>query len=104
MNTLNIEQAITDARVNRWDVVIEKAKAFAEANYDNGFDFFVECYEQEQWLEEVARKDGTLMTWSEVKKSMKHHAALRASARADVRGYADCDAEENKSPDGRESL
>ena len=36
MNTLNIEQAITDARVNRWDVVIEKAKAFAEENYDNG--------------------------------------------------------------------
>ena len=34
MNTLNIEQAITDARVNRWDVVIEKAKAFAEENYN----------------------------------------------------------------------
>jgi len=95
MNTLNIEQAIVDARVNRWDVVIEKAKAFAEENYNNGFDFYVECYEQEQWVQEVSREDGTLMTWSEVKKSMKESVDLRAEIRADVRGYADCDAEEN---------
>ena len=100
MNTLNIEQAITDARVNRWDVVIEKAKAFAEENYDNGFDLFVECYEQEQWVEEVSREDGTLMTWAEVKKNMKDYAELKAVQRADIRGYADCDVEENRSPDG----
>ncbi len=100
MNTLNIEQAIIDTRVNRWDVVIEKAKAFAEENYNNGFDFYVECYDQEQWVEKVSRKDGTLMTWAQVKKSMKESVELRAEIRADIRGYADCDVEENRSPDG----
>jgi hypothetical protein len=87
MNKLDIEQAITDARINRWQVVIEKAKAFAQENYNKGFDFYVECYEQEDWLEEVAREDGTLRTWSEVKKGMKRRAALRDSARADAQDW-----------------
>ena len=95
MDTL--EQAILATRVNRWDKIIEKAKAYAEANYNNGMDFFVECYERDQWVDEVSRLDGTLKTWREVKKAMKEHAEDRAEIMEDVRGYGDCDAEEKLS-------
>ena len=95
MNARDIEQALIEARINRWDVVIEKAKAYAKDNYNNGMDFFVECFDRDQWVEEVSREDGTLMTWREVKKSMREYATLRAEHKADVRGYGDCDAEEN---------
>jgi hypothetical protein len=30
--------------------IIEMAKEFAEANYDQGMSYFVECYENEDWL------------------------------------------------------
>jgi len=93
-----IEQAVIQARVNRWDVVIEQAKAYAKDNYDNGMDFYVECYDQEQWVQEVSREDGTLMTWKEVKKEMKDFSKLRSDHIADVRGYSDCDAEEAHTP------
>jgi len=85
----NIEQAILATRVNRWDKIIKKAKAYAEDNYNNGMDFFVECYERDQWVEEVSREDGTLMTWREVKKSMRKHANFRTSIMEDVRGYGE---------------
>lgn len=97
MNARDIEQALIEARINRWDVVIEKAKAYAEDNYNNGMDFFVECYDRDQWVEEVSREDGTLKTWREVKKAMRKHATFRASIMEDVRGYGDCDAEEKLS-------
>jgi hypothetical protein len=97
MDIQDIEQALIEARSNRWDVVIEKAKAYAEANYNNGMDFFVECYERDQWVDEVSRLDGTLKPWREVKKAMKKHAESRAEIMADIRGYGDCDAEENLS-------
>lgn len=97
MNARDIEQALIEARINRWDVVIEKAKAYAKNNYNNGMDFFVECFDRDQWVEEVSREDGTLMTWREVKKSMREYATLRAEHKADVRGYGDCDAEEKLS-------
>ena len=98
MNARDIEQALIEARINRWDVVIGKAKAYAEDNYSNGMDFYVECYDQEQWVEEVSREDGTLMTWREVKKEMKEFSQLRSDHIADVRGYSDCDAEEANIP------
>ena len=100
MNATDIEQALIEARINRWDFVIEKAKAFAEENYNNGMDFYVECYERDQWMEEVSREDGTLKPWQEVKKAMKKRADLRAEIMADIRGYGDCDVEEKRSPDG----
>jgi hypothetical protein len=89
MNATDIEQALIEARINRWDVVIEKAKAYAEDNYNNGMDFFVECYERDQWEEEVSREDGTLKPWREVKKSMRKHADLRTAVMEDVRGYGE---------------
>ncbi len=97
MDIQDIEQALIEARSNRWDVVIEKAKAYAEANYNNGMDFFVECYEREEWVDEVSRLDGTLKPWREVKKAMREHADSRARIMEDVRGYGDCDAEEKLS-------
>lgn len=31
--------------------IIESLKAFALANYDKGYDVFVECYDQAEWVE-----------------------------------------------------
>ena len=39
------------------ETVIAKAKAFCEANYENGFDEFVECYSDADWLEEAKYED-----------------------------------------------
>ena len=33
--------------------IIEMAKEFAESNYDDGMDYFVECYENKEWLDFV---------------------------------------------------
>lgn len=30
---------------------IETLKAYAEANYDEGMDSFIECYSDDEWLE-----------------------------------------------------
>ena len=37
---MDIEQAILAVRASRVDAVIEKAKAYAKANYNNGMDYF----------------------------------------------------------------
>jgi len=39
--------------------IIELAKEFAEANYDNGMDYFIECYEDREWMDYIGSK--TLM-------------------------------------------
>jgi len=62
--------------------IISKAKAFAEANYDNGLDFFVEGYGDDEWLDYIQTFNG----WSEVKAEMKSHAARRAEYAADIVG------------------
>ena len=89
MNARDIEQALIEARITRWDVVIGKAKAYAEDNYNNGMDFYVECYDQEQWVKEVSRENGTLMTWREVKKEMNIYRKQYAEQTADICGWGD---------------
>ena len=89
MKAIDIEQTLIEARINRWDVVIGKAKAYAEDNYDNGMDFYVECYDQKQWVEVVSNEDGTLMTWKEVKKEMNIYRQIKAEQAADICGYGD---------------
>jgi len=36
--------------------IVELAKEFAEANYDNGMDFFIECYEDSEWMDYIGDK------------------------------------------------
>ena len=36
--------------------IVELAKEFAEANYDNGMDFFIECYEDSEWMDYIVSK------------------------------------------------
>ena len=67
---------------DRLDAVIEKAKAFCEANYDEGFDRYVECYSRADWEKEVVyswydhkvnfgtAKEGEVMTWAEVRSNL----------------------------------
>jgi hypothetical protein len=75
---VQMEQILLEARVKRWDVVINKAKAFAEANYDKGYDFFVECYSDSEWKDYVTDDSGCLMTWGEVEKDMASYVEIRA--------------------------
>ena len=77
-SSMDIERAILAARASRVDTVIEKAKAFAESNYDQGYDFFVECYGDSEWDTFVTRDCGTLKTWDEVKKDMGARAECYA--------------------------
>ena len=60
--------------------VIVKAKAFCLANYKNGFDAFVECYEDSEWLEEATNEAGELMSWPELKANIIAIQKLRANA------------------------
>ena len=78
MDMQAIETAILAARAERVDTVIEKAKTFAEANYDQGYDFFVECFDDSEWDTFVTRDCGTLKTWDEVKNDMDSTAECYA--------------------------
>jgi hypothetical protein len=97
---MDIEQAILAVRASRVDAVIEKAKAYAKANYNNGMDYFVECYADEQWQDYVhCYETKALKSWQEVKAEMMQDAKNHAEHAADVRGYSDCDIEESKTPE-----
>ena len=71
--------------MNKLKTVIEKAKKFAEDNYDNGYDAYVECYDDEDWEGVVKDHNGKLLSWSEVKAHMKEMVQIWADRRAD--GY-----------------
>ena len=55
--------------------LIEKAKAYAEDNYDNGMDRFVECFGKSDWVNFVHHSEledrSGLMSWAEIKNSMR---------------------------------
>jgi hypothetical protein len=53
--------------------IIEAAKKFALANYEEGMDFFVECYTDEEWEEFF--KD--VRTWGEAEELMRDVADVR---------------------------
>ena len=102
---MDIEQAILAARASRVDAVIEKAKAYAKANYNNGMDYFVECYADEQWQDYVhCYETKALKSWQEVKAEMFQDAKNYAEHKADIRGYSDCDGEEAKTPECYQQL
>lgn len=78
--------------------VIEKAKAFCEENYGKGFDVFVECYDQKDWENWVVydwyekrvelgnKKEGDLMTWTEVRAKLKAFVKVHKSVQLEVAG------------------
>jgi len=72
-----IESAKATARMARLATLIEKAKRFAEDNYELGFSVFVECNDEEDWVKEVTDHDGKLLSWSQVKASMKDYVEMR---------------------------
>ena len=83
------------------ETVIAKAKAFCEANYENGFDEFVECYSDADWLEEAKYEDyhekvisgevkeGETMTWRDLKAKIKWVKTIRADYAAECRASWD---------------
>jgi hypothetical protein len=71
--------------------IIDKAKAYAEANYDKGMDIFVECFGGAEWNDfihysEFEGKSG-LMPWNEVKKEMDEYRDLKAEQKSEVCGW-----------------
>ena len=42
------------------EIIIIKLKAYAEANYDNGMDVFVECNGEQEWQELVDQNGGDM--------------------------------------------
>ena len=89
------EASMNNEKMNK---VIEKAKAFCEENYSKGFDVFVECYDQKDWENEVVydwyekrvelgnKKEGDLMTWTEVRAKLKAFVKVHKSVKSEVAG------------------
>ena len=55
-------------------ILILKAKAFAQERYNQGLDFFVECYTDEEWVEYI--QEDKYKNWKELKAGMLKHAAI----------------------------
>lgn len=69
--------------------LIEKAKAYAQQNYENGMDTFVECYDNDQWRTLINNSDedtgeDRLMTWTQIKKTMDAIASVWRDRQADA--------------------
>ena len=80
----SLENILLEARVKQWDIVINKAKALAEANYASGYDFFVECFSDSEWEDYVTDELGCLMAWGEVKKDMALWVEMRAIQESEI--------------------
>tara|TARA_R110000764_G_scaffold59968_1_gene129068 strand:- start:569 stop:784 length:216 start_codon:yes stop_codon:yes gene_type:complete len=55
--------------------LILKAEAFAQANYSNGLDFFVECYSEIEWVNYIDSHQ--FKNWREMKADMLRFADIR---------------------------
>jgi len=62
-----------------------KLKAYAADHYEDGFDGFVECYDDEELAEFV----GDLQTWDEVLDLAKSIVSVWEDRRADAAHYRD---------------
>ena len=62
-----------------------KLKAYAADHYEDGFDSFVECYDDEELAEFV----GDLQTWDEVLELAKSIVSVWEDRRADAAHYRD---------------
>lgn len=71
--------------------LIQRAKEYAQKNYERGFDTFVECYTDEDWRELVthdqfasADKVGTLRSWKEIQSTMRSCADVWSDRQAEA--------------------
>ena len=55
--------------------LILQAKALAKKRYNDGLDFFVECYSDEEWEEYIDNHQ--FKNWREMKARMLQHAETR---------------------------
>ena len=60
--------------------IIAALKAHAVINYEEGWDFYVECYDADDWNEEVAG----CATFEEALRVCARYVALRNDRRADI--------------------
>ena len=56
---------------------IEKAKQFANDNYESGFDVYVECYDTADWEKEATDDNGEALSWPQLKAKMKDYVGIR---------------------------
>jgi len=69
------EAQTTEDRTMSNAILILQAKALAKERYNDGLDFFVECYSDEEWVEYI--EDRQLKNWRELKACMLQHAETR---------------------------
>jgi hypothetical protein len=64
------------------DRMVAAVKAHAIANYEKGWDYVVECYEDSEIAEQLTEEGAT--TVAEALKSFGENVALREDRRADI--------------------
>jgi len=68
------------------DELIQIAKSLAMQNYENGFDFYVECFDDSDWIELLNERNIT--TVNELVQSMNFQAGLRNDAMANAEAFS----------------
>lgn len=71
--------------------LIKKCKEYAESNYSNGYDTFVECYDNDEWVEFLSGyfiDDEEVLppitSWKKAKSLMEQLASVWSEQRADA--------------------
>ena len=74
--------------------LIKKCKDYAKSNYSKGYDTFVECYGNDEWVEFLSGYfiDGEevlppITSWNKAKSLMKQVASVWSEQRADAQYY-----------------
>ena len=68
------------------DELIQIAKSLAMQNYENGFDFYVECFDDSDWIELLNERGIT--TEEELIQSMNFQAGLRNDAMSNAEAFS----------------
>lgn len=68
----------------RTELIIERLQKLAVKNYNKGWDTFVECYGQAEWLEFITNEDGSIMNLSSAKKLASDCASVWSERQADA--------------------
>jgi hypothetical protein len=68
---------------------IKALQAFCEARYNQGYDVFVECYAEAEWIEFLTDYDGTMLSMKQAKNSLLDIIAHRKEMQAEANSYID---------------
>jgi len=66
--------------------LIQIAKSLAMQNYENGFDFYVECFDDSDWIELLNER--SITTKEGLIQSMNFQAGLRNGAMAEAEAFS----------------